>query len=132
MENQTPEKQSNANHEQQKALTQRLSKLGFFARLETGFIDYEPNGTLNTLSAGTFLSVIPTVRGYYFMPHPYDESDGTFAALIGMLYDVADDDIGVYFLSKSGYRWIIFDTERYAQLCEKWEFTPSEFRIFPQ
>lgn len=132
MENQTPEKQSEVNHEQQKALTQRFSKLGFFARLETGFIDCETNGTLNMLSEGTLVSVIPAVKACYAMPSPYDEEDGTFAALIGLLYDVADDGIGLYFLSKTGYRWIIFDAGRYAHICEKWEFTPDEFRIYPQ
>ena len=132
MVNQKLRKHSNVNNEQQKALTQRLNKLGFFARLETGFFDFETNGTLNMLSAGTLVSVMPAVKACYAVPSPYNEEDGTFAALIGLLYDVADDGIGLYFLSKTGYRWIIFDVERYAQMCEKWDFTPDEFRVFPQ
>ena len=118
-------------HAQQEALTQRLSKLGFFVGLDTGFIDYEANGGLSLLSDGTFASLIPDVKACYFMPDPGDDI-GTFSALQEIIYPLVEDGIGVYFCDKSGFKWLVFDTDRYSKLCEQTEFQPNEFRVYPQ
>jgi len=118
-------------HEPQLALTQRMNKLGFFVGLSTGFVDYETSGGLNLLSDGTFVSMIPGVKAAYYVPDPR-EDDGLFSNLLTILYGIVDDNIGIYFSSKSGYRWVVFDTEAYAELCKTTDFEPREFRIYPQ
>ena len=131
MKNQLSDDQSKVYHAQQEALTQRLSKLGFFVGLDTGFIDYETNGGLSLLSDGTFASLIPGVKAYYFMPDPGDD-DGTFSALLDILYPLVDENIGIYFCDNSGFKWLVFDTDRYSKLCKRTEFQPDEFRVYPQ
>ena len=131
MEDQLPEKQPHVYHVQQEAFVHSLSKLGFFVGLETGFIDYDARGSLIQLSNGTFVSMIPGVKAAYYVPDP-GEDDGLFSNLLDILYGIVDNNIGVYFSSNSGYRWVIFDTAAYAELCKTTDFEPDEFRVYPQ
>lgn len=118
-------------HEPQLALTQRMNKLGFFVGLPTGFMDYDINGSLNLLSDGTFISMIPGVKAAYFVPYP-EHDDGLYSAVIGLLYDLVNSGAGVYSCSKVGFKWMVFNTEAYAKIGKQSAFNPDEFRVYPQ
>lgn len=131
MESPTNDMQHKKYHEPQLALTQKMNKLGFFIGLPTGFVDYEISGGLNLLSEGTFISMISAVKAAYFVPCP-EHDDGLYSAVIGLLYDLVNSGVGVYSCGKGGFRWVVFNTEAYAKLCEQTDFEPDEFRVYPQ
>jgi hypothetical protein len=112
-------------------MTQVFNKYGFGYDLNTGFIKYEPNGVLDTLSNGTFVSLMQNVEAVYFVEYRgYDDS--TFTALMGLLHDLTIGGVGVYYCDKIGFKWIVFDAARYSKLCEKFDFEPDDYQTHPK
>jgi hypothetical protein len=120
----------NKYHLQQQALVDKLMKPGIFTGLPNGFIKCDMTGNLDLLADNCYVCVTTGVKAAYFCP---DSDDSVLCAdILGMIYTIAWEGIGVGIHTPVGYTWLVFDTARYHDLCRPYGLKEDEFRIYPQ